>query len=137
PISGLNGEGSEGVLIAPIRKVSITEGSFPGPFSFWQYQQALDIQRAPDEESRAAKAATLGFSLDDIEAAVNESSDEYFTDLRDDIAQCIETYKHAGRLLDQLCGADDAPPTRAILNVLEECLGVVNHIAKHKFPVTD
>ena len=63
PLSGLNGEGAEGVLIAPIRNVNITEGGSVGPFNFWQYQQALDVQKITDEEQRAAKSDKLEFTL--------------------------------------------------------------------------
>jgi type VI secretion system protein ImpA len=132
PISGLNGEGAEGVLIAPIRKVAITEGYEPGPFSLWQYQQALEVQRSPDEETRASRAANLGFSLEDIENSVNHSSDQYYLELSGDLEECIAAYKDLSRKLDEHCGAHDAPPTRTIIEVLEECLGAVNHIAKHK-----
>lgn len=134
-LSGLNGEGAEGVLIAPIRKVPITEGHYPGPFSFWQYQQALDVQRVPNEDDRASKAEKLGFSIDDIEKAVAESSADFYPDLLDDVAQAIDAYKHVGTLLDNYCGRDSAPPTRNIIEVLEECRGAINHIGKHKLPI--
>ena len=65
-LSGLDGEGAEGVLIAPIRNVIITEGSDPGPFSFWQYKQALDIHKIADDNTRNKKAAKIGYSLEDI-----------------------------------------------------------------------
>ncbi len=134
-LSGLNGEGAEGVLIAPIRKVRLTEGSDPGPFSLWQYQQSLDILKAQDEQARQAKIANLGFSADDIEKSVNESSEEFFVNIRDDLSESIATYKATGTKLDELCGIEDAPPTRTILEVLDVCLGTVKHIGKLKFPL--
>lgn len=135
PLSGLNGEGAEGVLIAPIRKVPITEGNYPGPFSFWQYQQAIETQRATSDDARASKIEKLGFSLDDIEKAVSESSDDFFINQLDDIAEAINAYRKTSQLLDQLCGANEAPPTRNIIDVLEECRGAVSHIGKNKLPL--
>ncbi|WNO08069.1 type VI secretion system protein TssA [Teredinibacter sp. KSP-S5-2] len=136
-LSGLNGEGAEGVLIAPIRKVMITEGQSVGPYSFWEYQQALDVQKVADESTKSAKAAKLGFTLDEVEKAVSESSQEFFVNQRDDITQAIDAYKAAGQLLDEHCGVNDAPPIRNIIEVLEECCGAVNHIGKHKFPIEE
>lgn len=133
-LAGLNGEGSEGVLIAPIRKVPLTEGDDPGPFSLWQYQQALEVQRSPDEESRTDRAAKLGFSMEDIERAVSESSDDFFIDQLDAIDGAIEAYRNVTRLLDQHCGPESAPPTRNIIEVLDECRRAVSHIAQHKLP---
>ncbi len=134
PLAGLNGEGSEGVLIAPIRSAEITEVE---AFSLWQYQQALDIQRLPDENARQEKSSRLGFDLEDIEKAVTESSQDYFIELRDDLKAAIETYRAIGQLLDQHCEAHNAPPTSNILNVLDECLSAVNHLGEDKFPVQE
>lgn len=136
-IAGLNGEGVEGVLIAPVRKIEITEGKTHGPFSLWQYQQALDAQKVPEEKARIAKIEKLGFSLDNIETAVSESDEDFYVNLRDDLAECIDIYKKLGALLDQHCGAFNAPSIRTVLEVLGECLGAVNHLGKDKFPLVE
>jgi len=133
PLSGLNGEGAEGVLIAPIRKVPIAKGQ--NVFSLWQYQQALDAQRAPDEQSRENKIAKLGFSVEDIEKSVNESSSEFFVNQFDDITAAIDIYKTVGQQLEKYCYPHEAPPIRNITSILEECRGAISHIGKHKLPV--
>ncbi len=133
-LAGLNGEGAEGVLIPPIRNSYITQGSDPAPFSLGRYQQALEVEKAIDEETRSSKASKLGFSVTDVDKAVNESSETFFIDLRDDLNSCIKTYTEIGRLLDENCGLSDAPSTKNIITILEECLGGVKHIGKYKFP---
>lgn len=133
-LSGLNGEGSDGVLITPIRSVCITEDIPPGPFNFWQYQQALEIEKIIDEEARASKAAKNGFSVADVERAVNESDDTFFINLRDNLRDSIDIYRETNQLLDELCGPHDAPPTSNILNTLSECLGIINHLGQFKLP---
>jgi type VI secretion system protein ImpA len=135
PLSGLNGEGAEGVLIPTIRKVPLTEGHYPGPYSFWQYQQAVEAQRGVSDDVRASKIEKLGFSLDDIEKAVGESSDEFFINQLDDVTVAISFYRKTGELLDQLCGPEDAPSTRNIVDVLEECRSAITHIGKNKLPL--
>ncbi len=134
-LSGLNGEGAEGVLIAPIRKAQITEGNSVGPFTFWEYQQALELQKLADEKARNAKKEKLGFDIASIETAVSESSEAYFVNMRDDLSEAILLYKKLTQMLDEHCGAYDAPPTRTIIEVLDECLGAINHLAKHKLPL--
>lgn len=131
-LAGLNGEGAEGALLSPLRKVEITQGD--SPFSLWQYKQALETLKGADEETKQRKIASLGFSMEDVESAVTDSSETFFVDIRDDLTTCIETYRRIGQTLDELCGLHEAPPTRLIVEVLEECLGAVNHIAVHKFP---
>ena len=135
PLAGLNGEGAEGVLMAPIRNIPITEGGQPGPFSYWQYQQARDVQKITDPDIRSENAARNGFSLDDIETAVNQSSETFYINLRDAITDCISEYKKISQLLDERCETHEAPPTSNMIAVLEQCLGAVNHLGKHKFPV--
>lgn len=136
-LGGLNGEGGEGVLIPTIRKVPITEGNHPGPFSFWQYQQAVEAQRAPSEDVRARKIEKLGFSVDDIERAVNESGDDFFINQLDDITEAIASYRKTGQLLDQLHETEEGPPTRNIIDILEECRGAITYIGKSKLPVPE
>ncbi len=133
-LTGLNGEGAEGVLIAPIRNVHITDDVQPGPFNFWQYKQALDIQKIADEESRAEKSNKIGFNIEDIENVVSGSSEDFFVNLRDDVATCLAEYREISRMLDEHCGNIDAPPTSNIINTLEDTLGVINHIGKYKLP---
>lgn len=133
PLAGLNGEGSEGVLIAPIRNTLITEGNTVGPFTFWQYQQALEALRKVDEKARERKYKELGYDVEDIEKAVSETSSQFMFDLRDDLQECLTLFREIGRKLDEVCGIYDSPPTSNIINVLEECLGAVLHLGESKF----
>ncbi|NOY73137.1 MAG: type VI secretion system protein TssA [Gammaproteobacteria bacterium] len=134
-ISGLNGEGTDGVLLAPIRSTYITDDVQPGPFSLWQYKQAVDIKRISDDKARSEQISKIGFSMDDIDRAVEQSSSTYFGDLRDDVTECLTEYRHINSMLGEYCGSHAVPPTSKITELLEETLGAVNHIAKHKFPV--
>ncbi|MFT5083362.1 MAG: type VI secretion system protein ImpA [Lentisphaeria bacterium] len=135
-LAGLCGDGGlEGSLIAPIRKVTITEGDYPGPFSFWQYHQANDAENTIDERSRKNKIENLGFSLKDIDKSVDGSTQDFFVNQRSDLSECIDCYRSISTKLDNLCGLEDAPPTRKIIEVLDECLLAVNFIGKQKFPV--
>lgn len=136
-LTGLNGEGAEGVLIAPIRNVKLTEGSEPGPFSYWKYQQALEVEKTIEEEAKTEKASKLGFSIADIERAVSDSSDTFYADLHDDLQASVDLYREVGALLDGHCGINDSPPTSNIINILEDCLGAVKHIGKHKIPAVE
>lgn len=134
PLTGLNGEGAEGVLIAPIRNINITDDVEPGPFNIWQYQQALDLNKITDEEARQAQINKKGFGLEDIERAVNASSETFFISLRADIQACIKEFTSICEMLNDHCGIHDAPPSSNIQNTLQESLRLVNHLGKHKFP---
>lgn len=133
-LTGLNGEGADGVLIAPIRNAKITEDIQPGPFNYWQYTQALDIQKISDDDSRAEKSNKIGFNIDDFDNVVAGSSDEFFINLKNDVLTCIAEYRDISRMLDEHCGKMDSPPTSNIINALESTLCVIKHVAKYKLP---
>lgn len=134
-LTGLNGEGAEGVLIVPIRTTNITEiGKSERPFSYWQYKLALEAQRMTDEQGRNEQIAKNKFKLDDIQNAVDQSSPEFYINLRDDLHAALEEYKRIGQALMERCGAQDSPPSSNILNILTDTLGAINHVAKLKFP---
>ena len=137
PLIGLNGEGAEGVLIKPIRNVEITQGQSVGPFTLWQYQQALEIEKIINEDDRAQRISKNGFGINDINTAVSETSQQFYIDMIDDLESCIADFRQISSMLDERCGINDAPPTSNIINVLQDYLGAVNHLAKHKLPVED
>lgn len=132
-LTGLNGEGAEGVLIAPMRSVPITQGSH-GPYTYWQYKQALDAQRVTDDQGRADLIAKNGFSVDDIQKDVDQSEQSFYVDLRDDVRDALEEYKRISQLLDERCGIHDSPPASNIIGTLSDILGAITHIAKLKLP---
>ncbi len=137
PITGLNGTGQEGVLISAIRTSLITQGNSAGPFAFWECQKALANHRIQDPENREKEFKRLGFEFEDMEKAINESSAEYMTNLRDDLTECIALYRHMSHQLDEYCGTYEAPPTSQVISLLEECLSVVKHLGQDKFPVEE
>ncbi|HED35855.1 MAG TPA: type VI secretion system protein TssA [Gammaproteobacteria bacterium] len=136
PLSGLNGEGSDGVLIPPLRNMDITEGEYPGPFSFWQYQQAAELKHITDDDERLAKADKLGFNMEGFNKSVASSSSEFFVYTRDSVSKAIDIYRDTARLLDEYCGTEDSPPTSNITSILEECLGAIKYVGTEakKFP---
>lgn len=129
PLTGLNGSGAEGVLISPIRNIPITNSPSHPNYSLWQYQQALEIQKIHDENDRQNRINSAGFSLTDIQQSVAETPDDFFKQIINDINHSIEDYKAISNKLDEYCGMEVSPPTRNIINVLEECLGAVKHLA--------
>jgi type VI secretion system protein ImpA len=58
-ISSYSSYGTGGTLVAAIRRIPLTPGDPPGPFSFWQIQQRDKFQMA--EVYAAARQAGLGF----------------------------------------------------------------------------
>ena len=129
PLAGLNGSGAEGVLISPIRNVKLTASNSHDSYNLWQYQQALEIQKIHDENERQNRIDAAGFSITDIQQSVSDTSDDFFIETVNNLNSCIEDYKSISNMLDEHCGLDISPPSRNIINVLEECLGAIKHLA--------
>jgi type VI secretion system protein ImpA len=135
PIAGLNGEGADGVLLSPIRNSAITEDASYEPFSLWQYSQAVDISRMTDDRKRREMVEKNGFSMEDIEKAVSQSSSEFYAQLFENIETCLTEYKAVNRILTDFCGSYDSPSTSKIIELVEDAKSALNHIAKAKLPM--
>ena len=135
PLTGINGEGAEGTLIAPIRTLDITApGTGAGEFdcfSFWHFYQAQEAASIPDPEKRSKRNNTLGYSIDNINQAMANSPEAYLLNLVGALQQSLEQYQELDAALYQHCGAD-APPSSNIKSILEEVLRGVRFLAKDK-----
>ena len=67
PITGLNGEGAEGTLIRPIRKIPLIRGQ-QGDYALWQIIQAGEVA-ALDDDRRQQRLAAGAQDLDAVTAA--------------------------------------------------------------------
>ena len=131
PYSGLNGEGREGTIIPPLRNIEITEDREMEPFAYWQYLQAMELQKIADEEVREERIATAGISIDIFQKAMDSSSVQFCQDLIEDIEGCLEAFQELTQTLDEK-GGEFSPPSSNIKNILTEILGVIKHLSKDK-----
>ncbi len=77
PLSRLNGTESEGILIGPIGRVLITEGSTTGPYALWHHKQMQDLAKCSEHEQQA-RLDRGGVSQDKFNQAVAETSGSFF-----------------------------------------------------------
>jgi len=136
PLTGLNGEGGDGTLLAPLRSIPFTEDTAAGEYSYWQYQQARDISRISDDGERQQRIDATGISQEKIDNAVRETSDVFYTDLLAHIASCLEHFKSLNTKLDEHCGYD-APPASNIRQTMEEIEGAIKHLAGYKIEIPE
>jgi type VI secretion system protein ImpA len=129
PLTALNGEGADGTLIQPIRKVPLTAGRDPGPFAAWHYEQAERLSKITDEKQKAwhDKAGTA--TLDQIESSRRATPAKFFVQLVDDLKQCQEEFGVLSAALDKACGRD-GPPTSQIRNTIEGTLAIAMTLGK-------
>jgi len=129
PLSGLNGDGGDGTLMMPIRSADITPEGDYGAYSFFQYQQARDADRIADDDAKAARIETLGYSLAEVEQCVNAAGGDWALNLVETLEEAVAHYKSINDALRGSCG-HDAPPFTNISALLDEVLRTVRFIYK-------
>jgi type VI secretion system protein ImpA len=129
PLAALNGEGADGTLIQPIRKIWLTDGKEPGPFAAWHYEQAQKLSTVTDEKAKAwhGKAGTA--TMEQIEASRRATKPKFFVDLVDDLRICQEEFAGLTAALDKACG-QDSPPTSTIRNTLESVMTIATTLGQ-------
>ena len=132
PLTWLNGSDGEGVLLGPIIRIPLTEGSSNGPFALWQYQQASELATTTDPGGRQDRINQGAATMDQIDRACNETSPQFFIAVIQAIQDCQTEFKALEKLLNEKCGYEHAPPTSRIHETLELCLNAVKEISKKR-----
>lgn len=130
-LTGLNGFGSEGALISPLKSIPLTEGSPPAPFSAWQCEQAFETERITDESRRAARTKSGFISQTDIDQAIAETSPALLSQLAEDIDSAIAAFASYQTTIDAFC-TDTPQPTSRIRDTLNSIKQTLQHIAGEK-----
>lgn len=128
PIIGLNGYGTDGALIMPIKCVPITIGRDYGPYATWEYDQAYKIERITDPEKKQEKINRGALTLEMLKTSVSESNDNDLRQIKKELDTCIEEYAKLTASIDRVC-VSNPQPTSNIRNMLEKCLQAMMDIA--------
>jgi type VI secretion system protein ImpA len=131
PLAGLNGDDAEGTLLVPIVRVPITEATSLGRLDCTHYQQAVALAKVADAKVREQKIANGALSLEAFQKAIAESSPPFYSNLVEDLGQCLKEFTQLGAALDARCNGR-SPPTSQIRTALESCLDVIKDVARAK-----
>ena len=135
PIAGLNGDDSEGTLLAPIRMVPLTASDTHGRLTYANYLQALATSKILDPKVKEKKIDAGAMTFEKFKAAMTETPNAWVKTLHDDLTQCLAEFDLMGKAFDAKCGAD-APPTSAIVALLTVVLDAVKDVARDKLAIT-
>ncbi len=137
PLTGLNGEDADGVLINPILNVPITAPQSVRPVSLIDFKQATDLERIDDPDKRTQRIDDGAVSLEVFEKSVRETPSPFFHNLLEDITVCAGEFEKLCTLLDEKCGRGSdghplAPPSSSIRNALKAVQDKVEQIVKER-----
>ncbi|MBB4287204.1 type VI secretion system protein TssA [Roseospira goensis] len=125
---GLNGAGGDGVLIAPLRRIPLTDG-MTGAFGHWQYEQASDLRKLGDEDKVRARIEAGALPYETFEQAVMETPAAFYTDLAATVQEARDSLKRMDAALTERCGVE-APPTSNLSGTLEQIADTVAFIMR-------
>lgn len=128
PLAGLNGEGGEGTLIQPIRKVLITDSPDLGSFGLWHHEQASKLLEIP-EEKRAQRIAAGALTLEQFEQSARATPADFYRTVVPDVELCRAEFGRLNTALQERCGAD-APPSSRIDGMLAAIMEVLQTFGK-------
>ena len=131
PFAGLNGEGGDGTLIQPMRKIPLSEGD--PVFAAWQYEQALEIAQITDEEVRQRRLDTGGMTMEMIEASLAQCTPGFFASLMEEIDAAIASFAALSAAFDAQAG-HDAPPASNIRSRLVSIRGIAATVSSGRLP---
>ncbi len=142
PLAGLNGEESDGVLLAPIVGVPITAAGSVDPLTLADYRRAVDLDHISDPEKRAQRIEHGAVTLQSFEKAVLETPADFYCALLDDMEDCLREFRELSAVMDEKCGRNEnghslAPPSSAIVEALETSRDEVQNIARRVLPLED
>lgn len=122
PVTGLNGEGGEGTLIQPLRRIPLIHGQ-QRHYSLWQVLQAGEVASL-DPGQRQQRLNGGAADLEAVRASAQDMAAAAIDTLLADIAAAQEAFQALCRDLDERCGPD-SPPSSNIRNVLESARDAV------------
>ena len=130
PINALNGIDSEGVLLQPIRRISLTTIGSTRYFSMADWLNVCKLENLDQDtlEKRIERGAP---NPQEFHATVSESSGEFFLNLLEDIEECKSNLKEMSDLIDNKCGTV-LSQTSSLKNLLEEIQAALKIFAADK-----
>jgi type VI secretion system protein ImpA len=121
PVAGLNGEGADGTLIQPLRKLPLFPRPNGGMLAFWQYEQAIEVAGIGDAGRRKQRLDAGALVLDDVEREAQAAGQAHFRDLRAEAADALAAWDTLGARLDQRAGPS-SPPTSRVRDLLSQII---------------
>ena len=128
PVTGLNGEGGDGTLIQPLRKLVLFSRADGTNVPFWQYEQSAELQGIGDAARVKQRLAAGVMPFADMETAARAAGGARFAALRALARAALREWAAMGEILDAKAGTD-GPPTSRVRDLVKQILDVAERYA--------
>jgi type VI secretion system protein ImpA len=124
PLAGLSGQGVDGTLMQPLRKIELMRRPDKTAFYFWQYEETLDLAGLADGQRRQQKLE----AGDQFERDARAAGREHWSALRQEITQALAAWTALGQSLDNRA-ARASPSTGRVRDLLQAMEAITQRFA--------
>ena len=127
-IAGLDGEGGNGALLQPLRKLVMFERNDGTPVSFWQFEQSEDVSTLGDAARKNQRLASGIMPFAELEAEARGIGRPMLTILAEDATRALDAWRALAGALDKVAGRD-APSIGRVQELLAKLLRLATRYA--------
>jgi type VI secretion system protein ImpA len=128
PVTGLNGEGGDGTLIQPLRKLGLFTRPDGSTMTYWQYEQSVELEGIGDSTRRQQRLDAGVTAFEDVEKEARAAGAARFAALRDQAESALAGWRSMADVLDAKAGMD-SPPTSRVRDLLDQILTAAKRYA--------
>jgi type VI secretion system protein ImpA len=129
PIAGLNGEGRDGALIPPLRRIVLFHRPDDGaPFTFEAYEKSERLAGIADAALRERRIAAGDVPLEAVESEARRIAGGHFATLLRQAEAAVAAWQALGAALQSRAGAE-APPMGRVQELLERIAAIAKRLA--------
>lgn len=117
-VAGLSGQGADGTLMQPLRKVALFRRPDGSPFSIWQYQAEVELSGITDPARRAQRIDSGVLPFEEVEKEARAAGAAHWSAQRELITKTLASWKEMERAFDEKAG-DASPAANRVRELLE------------------
>ena len=127
-VAGLSGQGADGTLMQPLRKITLFRRPDGSPFSVWQYQATLELSAISDPARRAQRVEAGIVPFDEVEKEARLAGAAHWSAQRGVLAETLACWKEMERVLDEKAG-QASPSGNRVRELLQLMLEISSRFA--------
>ncbi len=128
PLAGLNGIGSDGTLMQPLRKLVLFNRADGVPVTVWRFEQAEEVEGIGDAARKKQRLAAGALPFRTLEEEARSFGAGQLGAVGRGARRALKGWQALAGLLDRLAGSA-SPPTSRVAGVLEKVLRVAERYA--------
>lgn len=127
-VAGLSGQGADGTLMQPLRKLPLFTRPDGSPFCLWQYQSSLELSGILDPERREQRIAAGVVPFEAVENEARAAGKAHWSAQRTMLVDAMTAWEAMGRVLDEKAGPA-SPSGIRVRDALQLMLDTCNRFA--------